>query len=219
MKIRTFTKRLNATELGKGATNDTYVAIPNEADLSTMFINNVAMTIKDRKSGHIYAPPASNIKYTQTGQNNQERISGLGEYFRHKLANVGDEIIFERQEDKNGNVQYYINLEHRDVIVLQKGKNYAEIIRSGTLLQHVVDRNYRMEVFYRGKRSILDIVFVETSKKKKTSPASTDFYDLIIGGRSILSDFVYQDYIEINIKNKQLDRMLTYMEHIMEWRD
>lgn len=219
MKIRTFTKRLNATELGKGATNDTYVAIPNEADLSTMFANNVAMTIEDRKSGHVYAPPTSNIKYTQTGQNNQERISGLGEYFRNNLANVGDEIIFERQEDKNGNIKYYINLEHRDVIVLQKGKNYAEIIRSGALPQYVIDRNYRMEIFYKGKRSTLDIVFVEATKKKKTSPAATDFYDLVIDGRSILSDFTYQDYIEVNIKNKQLDRMLTYMEHIMEWRD
>lgn len=219
MKIRTFVKRLNATELGKGATNDTYVAIPNEADLSTMFINNVAMTIEDRKNGHVYAPPKSNIKYTQTGQNNQERISGLGEYFRNNLANVGDEVSFERQEDKAGNVQYYINLEHRDVIVFQKGKNYAEIIRAGALLQYVIDRNYRMEVFYKGKRCILDVVFVEVSKKKKTSPVPTDFYDLIIDGVSILSDFTYQDYIEVNIKNKQLDRMLTYMEHLMEWRD
>ena len=60
---------------------------------------------------------------------------------------------------------------------------------------------------------------METSKKKKNSPMSTDFYDLVINGISILSDFTYQDYIEVNIKNKQLDRMLTYMEHIMEWRD
>ena len=219
MKIRTFTKRLNATELGKGGTNDTYVAIPNEADLSTMFINNVAMTIEDRKNGQVYAPPGFNIKYIQTGQNNQDRISGLGKYFRNNLANVGDEIIFERQEDKTGNVQYYINLEHRDVIVLQKGKIYAEIIRTGALPQYAIDRNYRMEVFYKGKRCVLDVVFMETSKKKKKSPMSTDFYDLVINGISILSDFTYQDYIEVNIKNKQLDRMLTYMEHIMEWRD
>ena len=163
MKIRTFTKRLNATELGKGGTNDTYVAIPNEADLSTMFINNVAMTIEDRKNGQVYAPPEFNIKYIQTGQNNQDRISGLGKYFRNNLANVGDEIIFERQEDKTGNVQYYINLEHRDVIVLQKGKIYAEIIRTGALPQYAIDRNYRIEVFYKGKRCVLDVVFMETS--------------------------------------------------------
>ncbi|MBD5523088.1 MAG: hypothetical protein HDR04_01440 [Lachnospiraceae bacterium] len=219
MKIRTFTKRLNATELGKGATNDTYVAIPNEVDLSSMFENNVAMTIEDSRSGQVYVPATSNIKYTQTGQNNQERISGLGEYFRKSLADVGDEIVFERHEDSAGNVKYYLNLVHRDVIVLQKGKTYAEIIRSGALPQYVIDNNYRIDVFYRGGKCTLDILFKETSKKKKTSPSTTDFYDLVIDGNSILSDFTYQDYIEVDIKSKQLDRMLTYTEHIMEWRD
>lgn len=219
MKIRTFTKRLNATELGKAGTNDTYVAIPNEADLSTMFTNNMAMTIKDRQSGQVYAPPKSNIKYTQTGQNNQERISGLGEYFRNTQANVGDEIIFERQEDSAGNIKYYLDLIHRDVIVLQKGKKYAEIIRNASLPQYAIDDNYRMYISYKDKKCTLDIIFKEASKKKKTSPSTTNFYDLVVDGTSILSDFTYQDYIEINIKNKQLDRMLTYMEHIMEWRD
>lgn len=219
MKIRTFAKRLNATELGKGATNDTYVAIPNEADLSTMFTNNMAISIEDLQSGQVYAPPASNIKYTQTGQNNQERISGLGEYFRERMANVGDEIIFERHEDSAGIIKYYINLVHRDVIVFQKGKTYAEIIRSGALPQFVIDDNYRMDVFYHGRKCTLNIIFKEKSKKKKTSPTITDFYDLVIDGNSILSDFTYQDYIEVDIKNKQLDRMLTYMEHIMEWGD
>lgn len=219
MKIRTFTKRLNATELGRGATNDTYVAIPSEADLSTMFTNNIAMTIEDRQNGQVYAPPASNIKYTQTGQNNQERISGLGEYFRSNLANVGDEIIFERHENAAGNVKYYIELIHRDVIVFQKGKNYVEIIRSSSLPQFVVDNNYRMDVFYQGRKCVLDVIYKEASKKKKTSPNTTEYYDLIIDGSSILPDFTYQDYIEVDIKSRQLDRMLTYMEHIMEWED
>ena len=34
MKIHSFIKRLNATELGLGVTNDTYIAIPNEVNLS-----------------------------------------------------------------------------------------------------------------------------------------------------------------------------------------
>lgn len=220
MKIRTFTKRLNATELGKGRTNDTYVAIPNEADLSTMFPNNVALTIKDRKSGQIYSPATkSNIKYTQTGQNNQERISGLGEYFRSKQANVGDEIIFDRFEETSGNISYCINLEHREVAVLQKGKEYAEIIRLAFLPQHAIDRNFKLDVIYKGKKHTLYINYVETSKKKITSPITTDFYDLIIDGESILPEFSYYDYIEIDFSSKQLERMLTYMEHIVEWRE
>ena len=212
-------KRLNATELGRGATNDTYVAIPREADLSDMFTNNMAMTIEDRRTGQVYAPPASNIKYTQTGQNNQERISGLGEYFRKTRAKAGDEIIFERQEDSDGNVRYYFSLIHRNVIVLQKGRTYAEIIRAGFLPQYAIDENYRMDIVYKGKKCTLDVVFAENAKKSKRSPAATDFYDLLVGGKSILPDIAYQDYIEIDMKTRQLGRMLTYAEHAMEWRD
>jgi len=219
MKIRTFKKRLNATELGKAGTNDTYVVIPNEVDLSTMFFNNVAIIVEDRQSGKVYSPPSSNIKYTQTGQNNQERISGLGEYYRLTQANVGDEIVFERQEDSAGNIKYYMDLVHRDVIVLQKGKTYAEIIRKGALNQYSIDDNYCMDVSYKGEECILKILFKEAKKKKKTSPTATNFYDLVINGKSILSDFAYQDYIEIDFRERQLNRMITYMEHIMEWRD
>ena len=53
----------------------------------------------------------------------------------------------------------------------------------------------------------------------ENSQTATNFYDLVINGRSILSDFAYQDYIEIDFRERQLNRMITYMEHIMEWRD
>lgn len=219
MKIRTFSKRLNATELGLGATNDTYVAIPNEADLSTMFTNNVAITAEDVETNQVFLPPQSNIKYTQTGQNGQERISGLGEYFKLKKAKVGDQITFERHEDKNGNVKYYLNFEHRNVAVMQKGKAYVEIIGLAALEQYKINDDYWLKVNYQGKEVDLIILYKESSKKKKTSPNETDYYDLVINGKSILQDFSYQEYIEIDFKSKQLNRMITYAEHILEWRD
>jgi hypothetical protein len=106
MKIESFIKRLNATELGEGVTNDTYIAIPRDVDLSQMLENQQAMTIFDRVEGVLYTPENSNIKYVQTGQNNQERISGLGQYFRRVSANVGDEILIEKVEDGDNCILY-----------------------------------------------------------------------------------------------------------------
>lgn len=63
----------------------------------------------------------------QTGQNNQERISGLGEFYVQTDAKVGDEILIEKIENNSGAVQYYIDLRHRHAIVFQvnsiKGKD------------------------------------------------------------------------------------------------
>ena len=75
-----------------------------------------------------------------------------------------------------------------------------------------------MDVSYKGEECILKILFKEAKKKKISQTATKFLYDLI-NGRSILSDFAYQDYIEIDFRERQLNRMITYMEHIMEWRD
>ena len=123
MKIYSFIKRLNATELGLGVTNDTYIAIPNEVNLSDMFANRQALEIEDRKTGTLFTPGNSNIMYVQTGQNNQERISGLGKYYEMMDAKVGDEILIERIEDKLG-VHYAMDFYHRNAIVFQKNKDF-----------------------------------------------------------------------------------------------
>ncbi len=219
MKIRTFTKHLNATELGLGNTNDTYIAIPNEVDLSEMFVHRQAITVLDRVSGDTFSPPDSNIMYVKTGQNGQERISGLGAYFRKVRARVGDEIIIERMDNKDGSTKYFLDFVPRDVIVLQKAKPYVEIIRYGSLQQYRVDDNFVLNVVYKGKRKLLKIAYMGKEKKKKSSPTETDFYDLQIDGNSLMGEFSYQEYIEIDFNNMQLSKMVTYEDHIIEWED
>lgn len=218
MKIRTFTKHLNATELGLGNTNDTYIAIPNEVDLSGMFTNRQAITVTDRVSGEMFTPPSSNIMYVQTGQNGQERISGLGEYFRKVRARVGDEIIIERI-DKDNSTEYFLDFVPRDVIVLQKAKPYVEIIRHGSLQQYKVDDNFILNVVYKGKHKKLKIAYMGPYKKKKSSPKETDFYDLQIDGKSLMNEFSYQEYIEIDFNSMHLSKMVTYEDHSFEWED
>lgn len=215
MKIHSFIKRLNATELGLGATNDTYIAIPIEVDLSDMLINRQALEIFDRKTGTVFTPENSNIMYVQTGQNNQERISGLGRYYEMVDAKVGDEILIERIEDRSG-IKYAIDFYHRNAIVFQKNRDYVEILTPEKIAPYAKENDYCFEVVIDGKPEILLVQFVEKRKKKKTSPRETDFYDLQIQGKSILDNYSYQEYIEVVDDGKRLGRMKTYYYSLIE---
>lgn len=212
MKIESFIKRLNATELGEGVTNDTYIAIPRDVDLSQMLENQQAMTIFDRVEGVLYTPENSNIKYVQTGQNNQERISGLGQYFRRVSANVGDEILIEKVEDGDKCI-LYLDFNHRDVIVFPKNKDWVEILTPQRMEPYKMGNDYSMDVIYQNERVKLYVKYLSQKMKKKTSPADTAAYDLLIDSKRILPNYEYLDYIEISNgdADRRLARMKTYM--------
>lgn len=73
--------------------------------------------------------------------------------------------------------------------------------------------DYFLDVIYRDKRVRLYVKYLGQKRKKKTSPADTAAYDLLIDDKSILPDYEYLDYIEINNgdEEKRLARMKTYM--------
>lgn len=217
MKIESFIKRLNATELGEGVTNDTYIAIPRDVDLSQILENQQAMTIFDRVEGVLYTPENSNIKYVQTGQNNQERISGLGQYFRRVNANVGDEILIEKVE-YGDNFILYLDFNHRDVIVFQKNKDWVEILTPQRMVPYKTGNDYSMDVIYQNERVNLYIKYLGQKMKKKTSPVDTAAYDLQIDSKSILPNYEYLDYIEISNgdADRRLARMKTYMLSLID---
>ena len=211
MKIESFIKRLNATEVGEGVTNDTYIAIPRDVDLSNIIVNQEAMTIYDRVGGVLYTPANSNIKYVQTGQNNQERISGLGQYFRSVDAKVGDEILIERVVDGDES-KLYLDFRHRNVIVFQKNKDWVEILTPDRMTPYAQGNDYTVDVTYLNRNVELYVKYLGQKMKKKTSPSDTAAFDLLIENKSILGDYEYLDYIEIGIENdkKRLARMKTY---------
>ena len=217
MKIESFIKRLNATELGEGVTNDTYIAIPRDVDLSQMLQNQQAMTIFDRVEGVLYTPENSNIKYVQTGQNNQERISGLGQYFRRVSANVGDEILIEKVQDGDSCI-LYLDFNHRDVFVFQKNKDWVEILTPQRMEPYKTGNDYSMDVIYQNERVKLYVKYLGQKMKKKTSPADTAAYDLQIDSKSILPNYEYLDYIEISNgdADRRLARMKTYMLSLID---
>ena len=219
MKIYSFTKRLNATELGLGVTNDAYIAIPSEVNLSNMLQNQKIINPYDRYLGEKYCPIRSDFKYVQTGQNNQERISGLGEYYEKTQAKVGDEILVEAIVTSDG-IEYYLDLCHRNAIVFQvnsvNGKRCVDILANDYIESFAEGDDYRLSVSYNGENHELVVKFIEEAKKKKTSPRATRFYDLLIDGNSIVSEYSYQEYIELLTDGMRLSRMKTYTYSLVE---
>lgn len=223
MKIQSFIKRLNATELGLGATHDAYIAIPSGVDLSVMLENQKVLNPIDKKLGIIYQPSGSDFKYVQTGQNNQERISGLGEFYISRDAKVGDEILIEKIQRKSGVEEYYIDLIHRNAIVFQvnsiQGQRCVDILPNNLIEDYLVGNDYVFKVNYKGKIHDLLVKFIGATKKKKTSPQATKFYDLLIDGKSVMSEYNYQEYIEILTKDMKLERMKTYWYSTLEMEE
>jgi len=215
VKIHSFIKRLNATELNLGVTKDSYIAIPNEVNLSDMFVNRQVLEIYDRKTGTLFTPENSNIMYVQTGQNKQERISGLGRYYKMVGAKVGDEILIERIEDASG-IQYTIDFYPRNAIIFQKNSKHVEILTPAKISPYAHDSGYKLDVSVDGKPETLLVRFVENRRKKVTSPRETPFYDLQINGQSILGGYSYQEYIEVLDDGKRLGRMKTYYYSLIE---
>lgn len=219
MKIYSFTKRLNATELGLSSTNDKYIAIPREIDLSNMLDIQRVIKPYDRYGGNCYSPNRSDFKYVQTGQNRQERISGLGEYYEQTHAKVGDEILVEVIIN-GSNKEYYIDLCHRNAIVFQvnkiNGKQCIEILPNDYIENYTAGEDYKLPIIMDGREQELTVKFIEEEKKKEISPSITRFYDLLIDNNSILSKYSYQDYIEILMDGMRLNKMKTYTYSIIE---
>lgn len=220
MKIQSFVKRLNATELGLGATHDAYIAIPSEVNLSFMLEHQKVLNPINRYSGGLYKPDGSDFKYVQTGQNNQERISGLGEFYVQTDAKVGDEILIEKIENNSGAVQYYIDLCHRHAIVFQVNSidkiRCVDILPNDLIEDYANSVNYDFDVIYNGACHKLEVKFLAEAKKKKISPHVTKFYDLLIDGESILPGYSYQEYIELVTDGMRLGRMKTYCYSILK---
>ena len=87
MKIQSL---LNALMLQMGwATHDAYIAIPSGVNLSVMLENQKVLHPVDKASGFLINRQDLILNMFRHGQNNQERISGLGEFYVSRDAKLG----------------------------------------------------------------------------------------------------------------------------------
>ena len=178
MKVSQLVKQLNNTELGKGGTHDTYVLIPNELNVKDIFETaGVEVEFLDGISGEKVI--------LRNTEGREKRIVGLGQYYRDKDLSAGDEIVFERN-DINGKNKYLLYVKKRsDSLVFQKMKYGFEILTPEQIV--------KFQKFSKSYPDLLDIRFTEAAKKRNDSPETTDFYDVVVNGKSLLDSYASKE--------------------------
>lgn len=96
------------------------------------------------------------------------------------------------------------------------GKSCVDILPNDLIENYANGNDYDFDVIYNGMSHSLKVKYLLEAKKKKTSPKATKFYDLEIDGKSIVSEYTYQEYIELVTDGMRLGRMKTYWYSILE---
>lgn len=189
MKVVQFVKQLNNTELGKGGTHDTYVLIPNELDITDIFIKaNEPIEFHDLDNNETV------VARNTVGR--EKRIVGLGQYYRSKDLSAGDEIVFERREI-DSTVEYKVGVIKRlDILVFQKSKAGFEILTP--------DRLGMAEAWTDLSEDNFSIVFLCSAKKRNDSPDTTDYYDISVNGESLLDSYSGKDIGLISLEANRI---------------
>lgn len=195
MKVSQLVKQLNNTELGKGGTHDTYVLIPNELNIKDIF-----ETAGDEVE---FTDLLTNEKIiVRNTESREKRIVGLGQYYRDKDLAAGDEIIFERITS-NGIDTFFINTKKREnSLVFQKMKYGFEIL---TPERMPMFKNISMQM-----PEIFKMDFIESARKRNDSPEATDFYDIVLNGRSLLKSYGGKEIGIVQIEGNNIELIDFY---------
>ena len=188
MKIIQLMKQLNNTELGKGGTHDTYVLVPNEMDISSIFeLPDEVYEFSDPNSGEV-------VQVRNT-VGREKRIVGLGQYYRNQHLSAGDSVVFEKRMDGTNSLLSIHTIKLTGSIVFQKIKNGFEILTPDRLQPA---RNWGINL-----KEKFEIVFSESIKKRNDSPVTTDIYKIVIGGKDIAGDFASKEIGIVDISEER----------------
>lgn len=189
MKVVQFVKQLNNTELGKGGTHDTYVLIPNEIDITDIFVKiNEPIEFRDLDTNEIV------VARNTIGR--EKRIVGLGQYYRSKDLSAGDEVVFERRVI-NDTAEYKISVIKRsEVLAIQKSKSGFEILTP--------DRLNMAKSWTDLSEDNFSISFLCSAKKRNDSPDTTDYYDISVNGKSLLDSYSGKDIGLISLEANKI---------------
>ncbi len=194
MKVIQIMKQLNNTELGKGGTHDTYVLIPSELDVRDIFRLETPTTFTDKQTGGKFT-----FRHTES---REKRIVGMGEYYRSKNLWAGDEIMFEKREIA-GEEEYYVDVKRSlDSLVFQKSGNGFELL-TPQRVQRITQNSETLA-------KPVEVNFLHAARKRQDSPDTTDFYDILVGGQSILGYYSGKEIGIVRVLDGEVKRMKFY---------
>ncbi len=195
MKVVQVIKKLNNTELGKGGTHDSYVLVPNEMDITDVFVKlGESVSFVDKNT-------AEEVVIRST-YGREKRIVGLGQYYRNHDLSAGDEIMFERRKIGVRTEHFVCVKKQEDTLSLQKSKNGFEILTP--------ERVERFQKLANDAGLTLEIRFLVSKKKRNDSPDSTDYYDVFFSGKSLMDVVSGNNLVELEIRNGEIVANLFY---------
>ena len=195
MKVVQVIKKLNNTELGKGGTHDSYVLVPNEMDITDVFVKlGESVSFVDKNT-------AEEVVIRST-YGREKRIVGLGQYYRNHDLSAGDEIMFERRKIGVRTEHFVCVKKQEDTLSLQKSKNGFEILTP--------ERVERFQKRANDAGLTLEIRFLVSKKKRNDSPDSTDYYDVFFSGKSLRDVVSGNNLVELEIRDGEIVANLFY---------
>ena len=185
MKSVQVIKKVNNTELGKGATHETYVLVPQELNVSDLF--------EELETKYKFIDKGTNKPYElRLTSGREKRIVGLGPFYRDHDVFAGDEMLFEKRIKTSGENEYFVSVnKFHNIVVFQKKKNAFAVLtpeRLGPLL------NKELEDFL-GKK--FQISLLGEFKMREDSPELTKLYDVLLDGKSLAGNYSNNQMFEI----------------------
>lgn len=191
--VKQYLHRPNTTELGLGNTNETYLLVNTEFDLSDMFPPAKEVNIKEFSSSKIYT--------LKSAKNSEFRINQMGEIYRDFNVVPGDEIIITALINEDSKrLAFKVNKYDRVVLKIDNQKR-TEVINLDKLRQYEISTNcYLLDVNGNEK---LKISFDKRENKRRDSPDLTDYYKIEFNDNVLDSEGDY--YITFGEKITFLD--------------
>ncbi len=193
MKAFQMIKSVNNTELGKSRTHETYILVPQELDISMIFPTpNELIPFYDPINKKTY-----DIRLT-IGR--EKRIVGLGKFYRDNDAAAGDDIILKKTVYFNSVSYQIICKKHNNSIFISKLKEGFELLTPERISLLTDDAT----ISFNEKKERIELVLINSIKKRKDSPNTTDIYDLRINNTSISNNYNSESILELVTDNNEV---------------
>ena len=175
--IQQYLHRPNATELGQGNTNECYMLISTEIDISDIFPVGVEISAQDTQSGKVYKLKAAKIR--------EYRVNQFGDLYRDYDVRPGDEIlitkIFGEAIEK-----VYVTINKFNRVFINVTGNGAELFNIDRMASFKTsNEKYSLPVRYSDMNGNLVVSYDGQKKKRQDSPVLTDFYSAVFNGQRL----------------------------------
>lgn len=175
--IQQYLHRPNATELGQGNTNECYMLISTEIDISDIFPVGVEISVQDTQSGKVYKLKAAKIR--------EYRVNQFGDLYRDYDVHPGDEILITKITGQ-AIEKVYVTVNKYNRVFINVTGNGAELFNIDRMQNFKTsNEKYSLPVSYSDVNGNLLVTYDGQKKKRQDSPVLTDFYLIEFNGQRL----------------------------------